>query len=93
MHQQFYQADLFISKQAGTELSRLIAATDEEQIIAEKVRFKNTPEYMDRYWEQAASLAPCFVMTAYQVPRYFKLYAPQGEPDNFEVERFGSETD
>lgn len=60
------------------EAEWLLAATDEEQLIADKERFKNTPELMVRYWEQVASLTPCFVMTAYQVPRYFKLYAPQG---------------
>lgn len=69
------------------EAEWLLAATDEEQLIADKERFKNTPELMVRYWEQITSLTPCFVMTAYQVPRYFKLYAPQGEPDNFDIER------
>ncbi|WP_237201291.1 AAA domain-containing protein [Rothia nasimurium] len=69
------------------EAEWLLSATDEEQLIADKERFKNTPELMVRYWEQVASLTPCFVMTAYQVPRYFKLYAPQGEPDNFDIER------
>lgn len=58
-----------------------------------KERYKNTPEYMDRYWEQAASLTPCFVMTAYQVPRYLKLCAPEGAPENFDVRRIDPESD
>lgn len=69
------------------EAEWLLAASDEEQVIAEKERFKNTPELMELYWQQVASLTPCFVMTAYQVPRYFKLYAPQGDPNNFDLER------
>ncbi|WP_426716921.1 AAA domain-containing protein [Corynebacterium auriscanis] len=69
------------------EAEWLITATDKDQIIVEQERYKNTPAYMDRYWQQVAALTPCFVMTAYQVPRFFKLYAPQGEPDNFDVER------
>lgn len=49
------------------------AAPGDEGIIPEEDRFKNTPAVRDRYWSQAASLTPCFVMTLYQAPRYFTL--------------------
>src|SRR5690606_5017553 len=48
---------------------------------------KNTRRVMDRCWRQAAALTPCFVMTLYQMPKYFKLYIKPGEPYQFDLER------
>lgn len=61
-----------------------LATTD---FIPDEDRFKTTATVMNRYWRQAAALTPCFVMTAYQVPRYFGLYAKTGEPARFDVGR------
>ncbi|WP_290499558.1 DEAD/DEAH box helicase [Kocuria sp. UBA5001] len=58
-----------------------------EDFIPEDERFKNTATVMSTYWPQAAALTPCFVMTAYQVPRYFGLYSRSGEPARFDVGR------
>lgn len=69
------------------EAEWLLTALDDEELIPENERYKNTPDYMQKYWQQVASLTPCFVMTAYQVPKYFSLYAPAGEPSRFDLER------
>src|SRR5699024_8145033 len=58
-----------------------------EDFIEPDDRWKNTPGVMRRYWKQAAALTPCFVMTAYQVPKYFRLYTKGGEPTNFDIGR------
>jgi RecA/RadA recombinase len=56
---------------------------DADDFIPEEDRWKNTREIVETYWRQAAALTPCFVMTAYQVPRYARLYAKKGEPAKF----------
>lgn len=50
-------------------------------------RFKSTGDVLPRVWPQAASLTPCFVMTLYQVPRFFGRYTRPGEPRAFDVGR------
>lgn len=69
------------------EADWLLTALDEEKLIPANERFKNTPDYMKKYWQQVTSLTPCFVMTTYQVPKYFNLYAKPGEPAKFDLER------
>ncbi|MGY5764283.1 DEAD/DEAH box helicase [Brachybacterium sp. DNPG3] len=55
---------------------------------ADKERWKSTAEINDRYWAQAAALTPCFVMTVYQLPKYFQTYkAPDGSrPDRGHID-------
>ncbi|PQZ95983.1 hypothetical protein CQ018_01465 [Arthrobacter sp. MYb227] len=58
-----------------------------DDFIEPENRWKNTPNVMERYWWQAAALTPCFVMTVYQVPKYFKLFEKSGEPNRFDIGR------
>lgn len=58
-----------------------------EDLLDAENRRKNTPRIMDMYWRQAAALTPCFVMTLYQMPKYFKLFIKRGEPNRFDLER------
>lgn len=58
-----------------------------EDLIPQPERNRTTLRYMDRYWPQAAALTPCFVMTAYQLPKYFKLWAKAGEKSAYDLER------
>lgn len=58
-----------------------------DDFIEAENRWKTTSNVMERYWWQAAALTPCFVMTVYQVPKYFKLYAKPGEPSRFDTGR------
>lgn len=55
--------------------------------IRQDDRWKTNRGVMERYWRQAAALTPCFVMTIYQVPRYFELYMGPREPSHFDVGR------
>ncbi|MGP9845093.1 DEAD/DEAH box helicase [Brachybacterium sp. 107] len=50
-------------------------------------RFKSTVDVLPLVWPQAAALTPCFVMTLYQVPKYFGRYTMPGEPKAFDVGR------
>lgn len=68
------------------EAEWLLAATGDEIIPAEE-RNRTTLRYMEKYWPQVASLTPCFVMTAYQLPKYFKLWARTGEKPDFDLGR------
>lgn len=52
-----------------------------------ETRWKNTRDVVQRVWPQAAALTPCFVMTVYQVPKYFGRYKGRGEPRAFDVGR------
>lgn len=45
-----------------------------DDLIVKNERGRTTARVMDRYWSQVTSLTPCFVMTAFQLPKYFKLY-------------------
>ncbi|AOZ73311.1 hypothetical protein BK816_08495 [Boudabousia tangfeifanii] len=55
-----------------------------EDRIAESDLGKNTKKIMDTYWGAITSLTPCFVMTAYQLPRYFALWSPdEGNNPNY----------
>ncbi|MBB5832494.1 DEAD/DEAH box helicase [Brachybacterium aquaticum] len=58
-----------------------------DDFLEEKERFKTTRDAVDRYWPQAAALTPCFVMTVYQVPRYFGLWTKEEEPPRFDAGR------
>lgn len=59
----------------------------EDDFIAPDERWKNTRDVMETYWRQAAALTPCFVMTAYQVPRYFRLYSKPEAPSRYDLGR------
>lgn len=59
----------------------------DSEFLSSDERWKNTRRAMDTYWSQAPALTPCFVMTAYQVPKYFALYAKTGEPRPFDIGR------
>ncbi|MGP4914408.1 DEAD/DEAH box helicase [Brachybacterium tyrofermentans] len=50
-------------------------------------RFKSTVDVLPLVWPQAAALTPCFVITLYQVPKYFGRYTMPGEPKAFDVGR------
>lgn len=50
-------------------------------------RWKRDPDVSGRYWRQAAALTPCFVMTAYQVPKYFQFWTKPDEPTSFDEGR------
>ena len=62
-----------------------------EWLLAEHLgkteRFKSTEDVLPRVWPQAAALTPCFVMTLYQVPKYFSRYRREWEPRAFDVGR------
>lgn len=55
-------------------------------LIRKDVRWQTTAEVMDRYWNQLPALTPCFVMTAYQLPKYFKL-SKKGRGHTFDLGR------
>lgn len=55
--------------------------------IAVEDRRKNTPSVMEAYWTQAAALTPCFVMTVYQVPKYFRLFSRDNDAAPFDFGR------
>lgn len=58
-----------------------------DNFIEPDKRRRNTREIMGRYWSQAAALTPCFVMTVYQLPKYFRLYAGPDRPSRFDLGR------
>lgn len=58
-----------------------------EDFVPADERWKSTSAVMSTYWRQAAALTPCFVMTLYQVPRYFSLYSKEGEPPRADLGR------
>lgn len=60
---------------------------ERKAIIPADQRWRTSAEFMERYWRQVAALTPCFVMTAYQLPKYFKLWVPLGEKPRFDLER------
>jgi len=55
--------------------------------IHEEDRWKNDRLVMNQYWEQAPLITPCFVMTCYQVPRYFRLFTPGDSPNDYDFRR------
>lgn len=63
-----------------------LLACQNDEIIKEEDRFKSTREVLGKYWDQAPCLTPCFVMTAYMLPRMFKRYSKDGCP-KFDLER------
>ncbi|WP_257202842.1 AAA domain-containing protein [Corynebacterium cystitidis] len=56
---------------------------ENEEFIPEEDRWKNDSHVMENYWNQAPLITPCFVMTCYQVPRYFQLYTPSNSRDEY----------
>lgn len=58
-----------------------------DDVIPPEERYRTTKDVVDRYWPQAAALTPCFVMTVYQVPRYFGRWVKDGEPPRFDAGR------
>ena len=55
--------------------------------LDETERWKSTADVLPRVWPQAAALTPCFVMTLYQVPKFFGRYRKSGEPKAYDVGR------
>nr|WP_253280894.1 AAA domain-containing protein [Arcanobacterium phocae] len=55
------------------EATWLLAAENNE-FVPEEDRYQTTAKVMEKYWPQACALTPCFVMTTYQVPKYFSLW-------------------
>lgn len=55
--------------------------------LEEKERRKNTRRVVRQVWPQAAALTPCFVMTLYQVPKFFELFLKPGEPSGYDLGR------
>lgn len=49
-----------------------------EGIIEEDYRYQTTESALKRFYTQLAHITPCFVMTLYQFPKYFKAYAGDG---------------
>lgn len=64
-----------------------LLAADGDDLIPERERNRTSPEYMERFWTQVASLTPCFVMTAYQLPKYFRLWTKPGEKSEYDLGR------
>lgn len=64
-----------------------LIACAEDEIIAPNERRRTARRYMDTYWPQAAALTPCFVMTAYQLPKYFAMWSRDGEDTPYDLER------
>ncbi len=46
-----------------------------------------TSEFQIQYWKQAAFLTPCFVMTCYQLPKYFRISTRQGAIPKYDTGR------
>lgn len=63
-----------------------LISCEEGQIIDEDERFKSTMDIRDLYWSQAPCLTPCFIVTAYMLPRLFRIYTKDGVP-KFDFER------
>lgn len=57
------------------------------KILSEEDRGKNTEEVQKRYWSQGPALTPCFVMTEYQLPKYFKIYDPKTKKNHWDFEK------
>ncbi|USR79022.1 DEAD/DEAH box helicase [Arcanobacterium pinnipediorum] len=55
------------------EASWLLTAENNE-FVPEEDRYQTIAKVMEKYWPQACALTPCFVMTTYQVPKYFSLW-------------------
>lgn len=68
-------------------LSFASGADANNAVIPVAERKRTTQRYMEKYWGQVAALTPCFVMTAYQLPKYFKLWTKNEEDTRFDLER------
>lgn len=67
--------------------ARWLELGEDDSFLPEEDRWKNTRYVLNQYWTQAPLLTPCFVMTAYQVPRYFKVFTPENSPDSYSLGR------
>lgn len=67
--------------------ARWLATAKEGALIESGERWKTSASIMTRYWPQACCITPCFVMTVYQVPKYFKIKTKTGLPDTFDLSR------
>ncbi len=64
------------------ECQWLIDCTTPSKFIHRNMRLQKNEEIQELYWQQITSLAPCFAMTADQLPQYFMLYRKgQKAPD------------
>lgn len=68
------------------EAEWLLTASGDD-LIPNDERKRTTAPYMDKYWKQVTALTPCFVMTVYQLPKYFKLWTQEGEKPEFDLGR------
>ena len=68
------------------EAEWLLAAAGDE-LIPHDERYRTTASHMEKYWQQVTALTPCFVMTVYQLPKYFKLWTEKGEKPRFDLRR------
>lgn len=58
-----------------------------DDFLDAETQWRHTAQVSPTYWRQAAALTPCFVMTMYQVPRYFDLRGKPGEPTEYDFGR------
>lgn len=65
------------------ELRWLKLCADEELIPPEQ-RWQNSAELQQKFWSQVTSLTPCFVMTEYQLPKYFKVWSKDQDHSPFD---------
>lgn len=56
-------------------------------VIPVAERNRTTRRYMEQYWGQVTALTPCFVMTAYQLPKYFKLWTRNEDETDYDLGR------
>nr|WP_242516923.1 AAA domain-containing protein [Corynebacterium mendelii] len=60
---------------------------EKDRFFDKNERFKTTGPFNDTYWSQAPCLTPCFVMTVYQLPKYFHVYTDTHHPRSFDLNR------
>nr|WP_253281074.1 AAA domain-containing protein [Arcanobacterium phocae] len=68
------------------EATWLLAAENNE-FVPKEDRYQTTAKVMEKYWPQACALTPCFVMTTYQVPKYFSLWSGNKAYQHFSFSR------
>ncbi|MEJ9077277.1 DEAD/DEAH box helicase [Gordonia malaquae] len=54
-----------------------LQATSGKDFIRSADRWRTTAETMNKFWSQLPALTPCLVMTAFQLPKYFKISRKQ----------------
>ncbi len=58
-----------------------------DELLPPDQRWQRSSQTQARYWAQVAALTPCFVMTVFQLPKYFSLYTKPGEAPEFDLGR------